>query len=332
MISSSPLSQSVATSPEDGAASLASSPTVSVVIASYTEERWDGLTAAVASAWNQDRPPLEVIVAVDHAPALHERIMREFPGVRVVASTATPGASGTRNAGAEVADGDVVAFLDDDTHASRSWLTHLLRGLDEVPIAVGVGGRVSASWPSGAAPRWFPATFLWTVGASYEGMPIARSAVRNVWSENMAVWRHEFARTGGFREGFGKVGSTSRPEDTELCIRIADETGRTWLYEPEAGITHDVPAGRATWSFFLRRCYAEGRGKAEMAVLDGGTPLSEERGHALRAIPRQMLRDLACLVGGDVWGLARALTAGAGLLGAGLGYAVGRTVARSPRR
>jgi glucosyl-dolichyl phosphate glucuronosyltransferase len=324
------MSRSVA--PAAGTDHPAPSATVSVVIASYTEARWDGLTAAVRSALQQDRPPLEVIVAVDHSPSLLERVRRELPEVRAIANTGAPGASGTRNAGASVAEGAVVAFLDDDTRASRTWLADLVRGLDEVPGAVGVGGRVSASWAAGVAPRWFPATFLWAVGASYEGMPGERSAVRNVWSENMAVWREDFARVGGFRDGFGKLDNTSAPEDTEFCIRIAGATGRTWLYEPEAEVVHDVPAGRATWSFFVRRCYAEGKGKAEMAALDDGTTLADERGHALQAIPRRMLRDLAAPLGGDLWGAARAVTAGAGLLAAGLGYAVGLSATRSPRR
>ena len=303
--------------------------TVSVVIACYTEARWDGLAAAVRSAFDQDRPPLEVIVAVDHAPALLARVQRELPGVRAVANTGAQGASGTRNAGAAVAAGDVVAFLDDDTRASRTWLSALVGSLDDAPDAVGAGGQVGAAWPAGDVPRWFPATFLWAVGATYEGMPTARAAVRNVWSENMAVWRAEFARVGGFRDGFGKIGSSSRPEDTEFCIRISAETGRTWLYEPAAGIVHDVPAERATWGFFLRRCYAEGRGKAEMAGLDGGTSLADERSHALLAIPRSMLRDAARLLAGDVWGPARAVAAAAGLCSAALGYALGRLAARS---
>ncbi|WP_369255627.1 glycosyltransferase family 2 protein [Geodermatophilus amargosae] len=300
-------------------------PTVSVVIACYTEARWAGLTAAVRSALEQDRRPLEVIVAVDHAPALLERVERAFPGVRVVPNTTARGASGTRNAGARAARGDVVAFLDDDTRAARTWLSNLLRGLEETPGVVGVGGRVAADWPGGTVPRWFPPEFLWVVGASYEGMPTARSEVRNVWSESMAVWREDFARVGGFRDGFGKLGASSSPEDTEFCIRASAVTGRSWLYVPEAEIVHDVPAARASWAYFVRRCHAEGRGKAAMAALDQGSALGEERGHVLGAIPRGVWRDLRGLLGGDGWGLARAVTSGVGLLAAAWGYAAGRT-------
>ncbi|MGY1774424.1 glycosyltransferase [Geodermatophilus sp. SYSU D00804] len=300
-------------------------PTVSVVIACYTEARWAGITAAVRSALEQDRRPLEVVVAVDHAPALLDRVRRAFPEVRVVPNTTSRGASGTRNAGARAARGDVVAFLDDDTRAARTWLTNLVRGLKETPGAVGVGGRVEADWPGGVVPRWFPPEFLWVVGASYEGMPTGRSEVRNVWSESMAVWREDFARVGGFRDGFGKLGAASSPEDTEFCIRAAAVTGRSWLYVPEAEIVHDVPAARASWSYFVRRCHSEGRGKAAMTALDQGSALGEERGHVLGAIPRGVWRDLRRFLRGDGWGLARAATAGVGLLAAASGYAVGRT-------
>ncbi|PRY48159.1 glycosyl transferase family 2 [Geodermatophilus tzadiensis] len=302
-------------------------PTVSVVIACYTEARWAGITAAVRSALDQDRPPLEVVVAVDHAPALLDRVERAFPEVRVVPNTTARGASGTRNAGARAARGDVVAFLDDDTRAARTWLRTLVRGLQETPGAVGVGGRVEADWPRGVVPRWFPPEFLWVVGASYEGMPTRRSEVRNVWSESMAVWREDFARVGGFRDGFGKLGAASSPEDTEFCIRAAAVTGRTWLYVPEAQIVHDVPAARAGWSYFVRRCYEEGRGKAAMAALDQGSALGEERGHVLGAIPRGVWRDLRRVLRGDGWGLARVATTGVGLLAAAWGYAAGRTTA-----
>ncbi|RFU22392.1 glycosyltransferase family 2 protein [Geodermatophilus marinus] len=301
--------------------------TVSVVIACYTEARWAGLEAAVRSALEQERRPLEVVVAVDHAPALLDRVARAFPEVRVVPNTASPGASGTRNAGARAARGDVVAFLDDDTRAAPTWLTHLVRGLEETSGTVGAGGRVAADWPGGVAPRWFPPEFLWVVGASYEGMPTGRAEVRNVWSESMAVRREDFLRVGGFRDGFGKLGGDSSPEDTEFCIRAAAATGRSWLYVPDAEIVHDVPASRATWRYFVRRCHAEGRGKAEMAALEEGTALTAERGHVLGAIPRGMWRDARRLLRGDRWGPARAVTAGAGLLAAASGYLAGRRAA-----
>ena len=46
-------------------------PLVSVVICAYTEARWDDLLAAIASVRAQrDHVPLEIVVVIDHNPAL----------------------------------------------------------------------------------------------------------------------------------------------------------------------------------------------------------------------------------------------------------------------
>ena len=59
-----------------------SSPSISVVICAHTEERWEQLVAAVDSVRRQSRPALEIVVVVDHNPALLERARRQGPGVR----------------------------------------------------------------------------------------------------------------------------------------------------------------------------------------------------------------------------------------------------------
>ncbi|MEP6762296.1 MAG: glycosyltransferase [Sporichthyaceae bacterium] len=309
--------------------------TVSVVIAAHTEERWHELVRAVSSALGQTRRPLEVIVTIDHNPALLARVRDSVPGITAVLNEGSDGASGTRNAGAAVASGDVLAFLDDDAVADLDRLERLLPPLDQRDV-VGVGGFVRPLW-TGRAPRWFPPEFLWVVGASYRGLPEFGGVVRNVWSENMAVRRTDFVAVGGFREGFGKTGTVSRPEDTDLCIRLARD-GRTWWYAPDARIGHSVPAGRSSPRFYLRRCWMEGRGKAQLASLLAGDAvvptradeLRTERVHALRTLPRGVARELVNAARGDGWGAVRALAIVAGLLAAALGLVAERMVVGRP--
>jgi hypothetical protein len=127
----------------------------------------------------------------------------------------------------------------------------------------------------------------------------------------------------GFRTGFGKLGGQNRPEDTELCLRMSAVGGGKWMYVPEAVIRHEVPAVRSTFSFFLRRCYAEGRGKVQMAALTTRTDsLGAERAY-LRSLPRAVARNIAAASRGG--GVAHALKAGsvvAGVAAAGFGGAV----------
>jgi polysaccharide pyruvyl transferase WcaK-like protein len=315
-------------------ANPAALPTVSVVIASFAAERWDGLRDAVASVRAQTVPALETIVVIDHNPDLLDRARRELPGVVAIPSTRGAGASGTRNSGVAASRGEVVAFLDDDAVASATWLEVLLAHFADRRV-VGVGGRIVPLW-GGSRPRWLPHEFDWAVGVSYRGMPERATPVRNVWTCGMAVTRRVFDAAGGFRDDFGKVGGRSRPEDTDLCLRVvAAQPGGTWVYEPAGLVAHRVPPARATLGYFLRRCLLEGSGKAALASLDGAREsTSAEWSYTRRVLPRGMARGLGDTVRGDVSGALRSLAIAAGFSAAAAGFLAGQVagiVRRPPR-
>ena len=269
----------------------------------------------------QASPALETIVVIDHNPDLLTRASQEFGDV-VIPNAGARGASGARNTGVAQSRGEVVAFLDDDAAATRGWLGQLRAHFAD-PGVVGVGGRLDPLWAT-ARPRWFPSEFGWTIGVSYTGMPERIARVRNVWASNMAVRRAAFAAAGGFREDFGKVGTVSRPEDTDLCMRVTDGA---WLYDPACSVSHRVPAQRTRFRYFLVRCYNEGRGKAGLAALNGAeTSTSEERGYATRVLPRAILRSLGEALRGDAAGVLRGAAIIAGLGVTMAGFAVGGAV------
>jgi GT2 family glycosyltransferase len=261
----------------------------SVVIACFTLERWLHLSAAIDSALDQTEPPDEVIVVVDHNDELRRKVSAAWPEVRVLENRFGVGASGARNTGAFTVSSPIVAFLDDDAVAGPRWLELLLEHFRD-PSVVGVGGGVTASWEQ-PKPGWFPDEFGWVLGVSFPGMPVSVSETRNVWAENMAVRRNRFVEVEGFRLNFGKVGSHSSPEDTDLCIRMAGDGGR-WLYVPEAQVAHHVPGARATFKYFMRRSYHEGEGKAALASLSPAKALGLERHYTTRLLPRAFVRGL----------------------------------------
>jgi GT2 family glycosyltransferase len=299
---------------------------VTVVIPTHSEQRWNSLVRTIASARSQTRAPAEIIVVVDHNPALYRRIRRDLGGVTVLENAYAKGVSGNRNTGAFTAQTSLIAFLDDDTSADPHWLDRLVTPFRDTTV-VGTGGGITADWQAGR-PRWMPEEFLWAVGGSYAGMPTRTAPIRNVWSASMVVRRDVFIAVGGFRVGFGKIGDRNRPEDTELCLRMSALDGGHWMYVPDAMIRHEVPARRSTFGFFLQRCYAEGRGKVQMAALDAaGDPLradalGTERAY-LRSLPRAVARNLGAAFTGR--GVGHALQAGgvvAGVAAAAYGGAV----------
>lgn len=268
-------------------------------------DRWAYLRDAIASVHAQSVTALEVIVVIDHNQKLMSKAASEIPEVKVVANRGSRGASGARNTGATLSNAEVIAFLDDDEVASPTWLENLLRHFQN-PAVVGAGGRLMPRWNT-HPPGWFPEEFHWAVGCSYRGMPENVAAVRNVWSGNMAIRRQVFESIGGFRDEFGKVGDRNRPEDTDLCMRAAEFSGRgKWIYDPDAGAYHQVPAERGTLRFFLRRCFNEGQGKAVLASMNGiSGSTSEEIMYVRRVLPHGVARGLLDAVRGKVSGLTR---------------------------
>ncbi len=304
---------------------LSEFPTVSVIIPAFSMDRWHDLCEAVASVRAQTVEVRKTVVAIDHNPELMSKAIRELHGVKVVANTGSRGASGTRNAGVAASDSQVLAFLDDDAVARPNWLEALLRHFSDSSV-VGVGGRLEPMWKT-HRPRWLPLEFDWAIGCSYRGMPESVARVRNVWSNNMAIRRQIFESIGGFRDSFGKVGDRCRPEDTDLCLRVAACNGDgVWIYEPDAIAGHQVPAERTTLRYFLRRCYIEGHGKAALASFNGvNESTSAEREYARSVLPWGIVRGLGEMAHGEASGAVRSLVIIVGLSFAIIGFLANRT-------
>lgn len=299
-------------------------PRATVVICAYTLARWRLLQASIESVVGQSLPPVEVVVVSDHNTELYELVRSTYPAVRVIENQNRAGLSGARNSGLAVATGDVVAFLDDDAAADAGWLEELTRGYEDQAVQ-GVGGSIVPVWAAGR-PRWFPAEFDWVVGCTYRGLPRDVATVRNPIGANMSFRKRLFDAVGGFRDGLGRIGETPvGGEETELCIRaVHREPAARFVYRPSAVVRHHVPAGRGTWRYFVRRCFAEGLSKAAITRSVGrGAGLESERGYATRTLPAGVIDGLAGALRGDIWGAARALAIVIGLTVTTAGYVFG---------
>ncbi|MCW3843496.1 glycosyltransferase family 2 protein [Micromonospora yasonensis] len=298
-----------------------SAPTVTVVVCVYTERRWAQIVRAVRSVLAQDVPAAQVVVVVDHNPALLERVRAAFPELAVVPNTGPRGLSAARNTGLARATGEIVAFLDDDAEAQSDWLARLLPHYRDQRV-LAVGGHAVPDWEE-ERPRWLPPEFDWVVGCSFTGQPTEVAPVRNVIGCNMSFRRSVLDRTTGFDPALGRVGRTPVGcEETELCIRIRQlEPDGVVLYEPGARVRHRVTVDRATWRYFRQRCFSEGRSKAVVARLVGvDAGLATERAYTRRTLPAGVRRGLRQVGAGDRAGLLRSGAIVAGLLVTAAGY------------
>lgn len=296
----------------------------SVVICAYTAQRWSELCAAVRGVQQQSVPMRELVVVIDHNSALFERARQEFPGVSVIANAQMRGLSGARNTGIARAQGEIIAFMDEDAEPAPDWLERLLVHYDDPPV-MGVGGAIEPLWQE-QKPGWFPEEFSWVVGCTYLGMSERAAPVRNMIGCNMSFRRSIFQAVGGFRNDMGRIGTLPVGcEETELCIRVRRKfPQQVLMYEPGARVMHHVPVSRSRWGYFYARCYGEGISKAQVASLAGNQALSTETIYTTRTLPAGVVRNLGKGLRGDPEGFLRAgaILAGLGITSAG--YARGK--------
>ncbi|MHA7263336.1 glycosyltransferase family 2 protein [Arthrobacter sp. TMN-37] len=307
--------------------------TVSVVICAYTEERWEWLLKVLDSVRVQTYVPEDVIVVIDHNEELYERLSQVAEDVTVIRSVGPPGLAGARNTGVDLAESDIVAFLDDDAEAAPDWLEHLMALYDD-PEVLAVGGRVEPVWEAGR-PGYFGDELDWIVGCSYRGLPQVACEVRNVIGANMSFRLDVIRNVGGFNIALGRRGTLPLGcEETEICIRAkVGSPGSRIVYEPAALVRHHVPENRGTVRYMLSRSWSEGISKAQVShVVGHKRALTPERRYVRSVLPRAVLSSMNDWRRGDAAGLGRVAAVVAVVASTSAGYLRGRQLAREPKR
>ena len=301
---------------------------VTVVICSYTMERWETLRHAIDAVLKQINSDDQLLVVVDHNDVLLARCREYISDFVVLPSSHNRGLSGARNTALDEAHGSIIVFLDDDAIPLDGWIDALRAPYADKRV-YGVAGLAKPYWVGGQ-PGWFPEEFLWVVGCSYGGLFSGRHPVRNPVGANMSFRKAAFDYVGGFAEQLGRIGE--RPfgcEDTEFSIRLKKANpDAIILYEPYSQVEHYIAQQRASVGYFIRRCWAEGISKAEVSRCVGRSMgLSAERHYVSRVLPKGIWNGLHNSVGGDLWGAVRSLAIVLGLTATTAGYGVG-TVCR----
>lgn len=253
---------------------------VSVVLCTYSSEMYAHFRDAAESILSQTYRDLELVIIVDGNETICERIRREYDGhtdVVLHCNDENRGLLSSRNKGADLATGDVVAFIDDDAVADADWVEELVRSYEtRAPLAV--GGKMVPEWVAGK-PRFLPEEFYWLVGATHRGFADGAEYVRNTFGSNISFKRDIFLTLGGFDTDIGgrKGDRNLQGGETELCARLVSEYGEEVWYNPEAIVAHKVFDYRTDPNWLLGRAFWQGYSKWIMKSLlgNGGDEESE---------------------------------------------------------
>jgi glycosyltransferase involved in cell wall biosynthesis len=220
-------------------------PFVSVVVPTFN--RAEALRACLGALADQDYPAdrYEVVVVDDGsipAEAHANRAIADASRVRLVQQS-NRGPAAARNHGVRVANGEYVAFTDDDCLPTRSWLSRL--SADATPTSARGGRTVNtvANDPCADATQLL-IDYLYDYYRERDGAFFT--------SNNLLMERRHLLELGGFDESMPYAGA----EDREVCGRWRQ---RGWHLELVAdAVVHHAHA--LTLGGFWRQHFTYGRG------------------------------------------------------------------------
>jgi GT2 family glycosyltransferase len=237
---------------------------VSVVVPTYSDDRFDDLSRCVDACLDQTYDDVEVVIVVDGNDALHDDVLDCYgdePSVVIYATSPHAGPIARANMGGVLASGDVVALTDDDAYPEDDWIAEIVDTYERHDT-VAVGGRVAPDWVAGK-PFFLPEEFYWLIGVTYKGFPEEEREVRNTFGANLTFRRDAFMRVGGFKLG-GLSNAKIQGRETEFCARLQEEYGTGVIYNPEAVVYHLIYDFRTEFRWNLRRAFWQGYSKRGM--------------------------------------------------------------------
>ncbi|MBS0570055.1 MAG: glycosyltransferase [Proteobacteria bacterium] len=196
----------------------------------------------------------EVVVVDDASTDATAERLAQVSGIRIVRNARNLGFVGSCNAGAGVARGEFLAFLNNDTVVESGWLDALLSAFEQEPEAGLVGAKLV--YPDGRLQEAGGIVFADGSGWNYGRF------------DDPADPRYEFRREADYCSGaaillrrdlFGQLGgfdlryAPAYYEDTDLAFAVR-AAGKKVIYEPRATVVHfeGITAGTDTGSGMKR--------------------------------------------------------------------------------
>jgi glycosyltransferase involved in cell wall biosynthesis len=219
------------------------SPSCSVVVC--TRYRAELLARCLESLTALEHPSYEVVVVDNTAGEQEVEDLVAAAGAHYVVEP-REGLNRARNTGARVAQGEIIAYIDDDAVAEPTWLSGHTAALEDVDLIATTGRIVPMSLDSSAARMYAAAG-----GEDLGEVPFRVDRMTPCWFEmanfggvgvgpNMAFRRALFEAGWGFRESLGPGGGI--PGEEHYAFFTIIRAGHTIAYVPGAVVRHRYPA------------------------------------------------------------------------------------------
>lgn len=218
-------------------------PKVSIIIP--VKEANKNLKECLQHCHRLNYPDYEIIILPDRKERLpYFRAKREnkvleqserppYSQVKVI-PTGAIGPSEKRDIGIKHAQGEILAFVDDDAFPTKSWLKKAMKNFEDKNVAAVGGPAVTPESDNlrQKASGLVYSSYLASGPNTYRYIPKRKRQVDDYPSCNFLVRKSIIEKVGGFGSKFWPG------EDTKLCLHITKNLGKKIIYDPKVLIYH----------------------------------------------------------------------------------------------
>jgi len=246
-------------------------PKISIITPCYTIARLKDITELLDSIHIQTYENIEVLIVAERSLELAGSIRsyveeKGYHNTQVLYNQEEWGSYSARNLGIRQAQGDIIAFIDDDALLFPDWAEETVNTYADDDSIIGLTGPILPLWEQDSM-AWFPRELYWIFSCTYWDWT-EKTEVRNGYGTNISFRRDAFHCCGLFKssleiKGQGKS-DWQRPgaKETEFSLRVTQKTGKRIIYNPSIRVKHKVYRYRLSTNFIARRAYWEGYAKA----------------------------------------------------------------------
>lgn len=265
-----------------------SNPLLSIVLTSYTDRRLRDIFELLESIKAQTYPHIEIVYIIERSTRLLHRLQSYLKekatlNVKVIFDSRDLGLSAARNLGIKNAEGEIIAFVDDDVILPPKWAEEMVRTYAMRSDIVGVTGPALPLWED-ESMKWLPEELHWIIGSTTWYKYNSVKEVRHAWGMNMSFRREAFELCGGFvtrmsdypREDVAKrmlmtlYHDVVPHEDVELSLRVRRKTGKRIIYNPKLTVVHKAKKSRLAFRFIVKEALHQGCAKRMLTTIYHG--------------------------------------------------------------
>jgi GT2 family glycosyltransferase len=207
--------------------------TVSIIIAVKTWQK--NLEECVGKCLQLNYPDFEIIILPDEPIDKSSLPSGEFsvPCIKIIPTgPLNPGQK--RDMAISQANGDILAFIDDDAYPDKDWLKQAVKNFTDPEVAAVGGPAVTPCEDTlrQKASGLVYSAFVVSGNYSYRYLPKKTQSVEDYPSCNFLVRKSTMQDLCGFNTNFWPG------EDTKFCLDITKKLGKKIVYDPKALAYH----------------------------------------------------------------------------------------------